>query len=240
MRAVLLVAGLASACLLLTAPVQATHPRPKGATPFRVPLVPVYNSCSAPNRTHGPPLAFPSCNPPRQASSYLTVGTPDANGAPANSAGFFRLTVDPSNPVTNIVTNAELTDVRCNSAALRPCGNSNTAGGPDYVGELQAQMTVRLTDHDNAPAPGGGTEAATVVDIPNPVTFTCAATADPSIGGACKFTQGMCPVDGCSSVEDGDRTVAALSQVRVMDGGPDGQVLSADNTVFAAQALFVP
>ena len=61
-----------------------------------------------------------------------------------------------------------------------------------------------------------------MVDIPNPVQFTCAATADPSIGGACKFTQGLCPVDGCSAVENGDRTVAALGQVRVFDGGPDG------------------
>ena len=240
MRTVLLVAGVTATGLLLTAPVQATHPRPKGATPFRVSLVPAYNTCTAPNRTHGPPLAFPSCNPPQQASSYLTVGTPDANGAAANSAGFLKYAVDPSNPDTNIVTNAELTDVRCNSAEVRACGNSNTAGGPDYVGELQAQMTLRLSDHDNAPAPGGGTEAATVVDIPNPATFTCAGTADPSIGGACSFTQGMCPVDGCSAVENGDRTVAALGQVRVIDGGPDGQAISADNTLFAIQGLFIP
>ena len=52
----------------------ATHPRPKGATPFRVSIVPAYNQCAAPNRTHGPPLAFPSCNPPVQSSSSLTIG----------------------------------------------------------------------------------------------------------------------------------------------------------------------
>ena len=42
-----------------------THVRPAGATPFRVPLVPAAKHCTAPNRTHGPPLAFPSCNPPQ-------------------------------------------------------------------------------------------------------------------------------------------------------------------------------
>ena len=37
---------------------RAGYPRPKGATPTRVPLVPAFNACAAPNRTHGPPLAF--------------------------------------------------------------------------------------------------------------------------------------------------------------------------------------
>ena len=47
--------------------------------PMRSPLVPAYNPCSgAPNRTHGPPLAFPSCNPPVAVFRALTVGTPDA------------------------------------------------------------------------------------------------------------------------------------------------------------------
>ena len=60
--------------------VAAGYPRPKGATPFRVPLVPAYAQCTGGNRQHGPPLAFSSCNPPQQTSSQLTVGTPDANG----------------------------------------------------------------------------------------------------------------------------------------------------------------
>ena len=56
------------------------YPRPGGATPLRVPLVPAYQSCSAPNSTHGAPLSFPSCNPPDLESQVLTVGTPDSNG----------------------------------------------------------------------------------------------------------------------------------------------------------------
>ena len=51
----------------------ATHPRPKGATPLYASLVPAYNACGTPNRTHGPPLAFPSCNPPVQTSTAVTV-----------------------------------------------------------------------------------------------------------------------------------------------------------------------
>ena len=41
-----------------------SYPRPKSATPFKVSLVPAYTQCTAPNRTHGPPLDSESCNPP--------------------------------------------------------------------------------------------------------------------------------------------------------------------------------
>ena len=84
--------ALAMVCLLTAASAQATHPRPKGATPIRMSLVPAYAACAAPNRTHGPPLAFASCNPPAQTSAQATVGTPDAFGGAANSASYLRLT----------------------------------------------------------------------------------------------------------------------------------------------------
>ena len=58
--------------------------RPKAASPITVPLVPAFKECSesSANRSHGPPLAEPSCNPPVQASDHLTVGAFDANGKP--------------------------------------------------------------------------------------------------------------------------------------------------------------
>ncbi len=58
----------------------AGYPRPRGASPLRVSLTPAYKSCSSPNSVHGAPLAGPSCTHPVPASSYLTVGTFDANG----------------------------------------------------------------------------------------------------------------------------------------------------------------
>ena len=67
--------------MVMASAASATHPRPLSASPLRASLVPAYNACAAPNRTHGPPLAFPSCNPPVQSSTSLTVGSPDANGA---------------------------------------------------------------------------------------------------------------------------------------------------------------
>ena len=65
-----------------------TYPRPKGATPsMYLSLVPAYKPCTAPNRTHGPPLAFGSCNPPQPGSTYLTVGVGDGSPALARSIG---------------------------------------------------------------------------------------------------------------------------------------------------------
>ena len=43
-----------------------SYPRPKGATPLRASLTTAYNQCTAPDRTHGPPLAFPSCANPTE------------------------------------------------------------------------------------------------------------------------------------------------------------------------------
>src|SRR6185503_5555560 len=93
------------------------YPRPKGATPTRIPLVPSFKGCLAPNSTHGPPLSFSSCRPPALRSSYLTLGTPDANGKAANSTGWLQLRAVAGNPSTpadeaDVRLIASSTDVR--------------------------------------------------------------------------------------------------------------------------------
>ena len=208
-----------------------------------VELVPAYEPCTAPNRTHGPPLAFPSCNPPSEASDYVTVGTPDANGAPPNFAGFLKLRAlvgAPGPPDdSDVIFAASITDVRC-KAGTSACGNSNAAGGPDYTGELQANATIRITDHWNATSAGGGSDPATVVDIPMPINLTCVSTADTSMGANCNISGNTCL--GCLEpvIRDGKRTVVEIGQVRVTDGGGDGVVASAPNTLFAIQGIFIP
>jgi hypothetical protein len=216
----------------------ATHARPKGASPLRVPLVPAYNACATPNRTHGPPLAFPSCNPPVQGTSFLTVGSPDANGAAANSVGSVQLTVVPSTccPPQDVAVTASISDVRCKAGSA--CGNANAAGGPDYTGELQSNATIRITDHWNAVTAGGGTDPATVVDVPFPLNFQCANTADTSIGAICTVnTSAVAIGPPPSSV---DRANVEISQLQVVDGGADGLVGTTPNTLFAIQGIFIP
>ncbi len=67
--------------------------------PLQVPLVPAFKECVSPDRTHGPPLASPSCGAPALASSFLTVGTKDSNGEQTNSTGFVSYTVSDGKPV---------------------------------------------------------------------------------------------------------------------------------------------
>ena len=220
----------------------ATHPRPKAATPLRVPLVPAYNACSAPNRTHGPPLAFPSCNPPVQSSSSITVGSPDANGAGANAEGFVKLGVVVGIPGppddSDVLITSTGTDVRC-KAGTAACGSANAADGADYTGEVQGNATIRITDHFSALAAGGGTDPATVVDIPFPVNATCAATASTAIGGTCTAnTSANATVPG--AVKDGKRAIVEIGQITITDGGPDGLVGTSPNTLYATQGIFIP
>jgi hypothetical protein len=228
--------------LVMASVANATHPRPKSASPISASMVPAYNACTAPNRTHGPPLAFPSCNPPVQSSTSITVGTPDANGAGANSVGSIKIKVlvgVPGPPDdSDVILTGDATDVRClpGNAA---CGAANAAAGADYIGEVQSTATIRITDHYNAVAAGGGTDPATVVDIPFPVNTTCTGTGSTAVGGRCTTTTtANATVPG--AVKDGLRAIVETGQITTLDGGPDGVVATAPNTTFAVQGIFIP
>jgi hypothetical protein len=213
-----------------------SHVRPKGATPLRASLVPAYKACAAPNRTHGTPLAFPSCNPPVQASSFLTVGSPDANGAGANSIGAILLRVKATSP-EDVLINANISDVRCQAGtSATVCNSANGADGPDYSGEIQGNAMIRISDHYNGP---GLNEAATVVDIPFPVNGSCVNTTSTTVGGTCSVaTTANTVVPG--SVKDTQRGIIEIQQLQINDGGSDGLVSTAGNTLFEVQGIFIP
>jgi hypothetical protein len=205
------------------------YPRPKGATPFRVALVPAYNQCTTGNRTHGGPLAVTSCNPPVQSSSFLTVGTFDANGAAANSVSSLRLDAvlgDPATPAdeADVKLRVSATDVR------------RSSGLSDYTGELLASATLRITDQYNG---SSLTDPATASDLNYSFWAPCQATADTGTGGDCAIvTTADSLVPG--TVLESKRTIWQLGQVKLFDGGPDDVAATQDNTLFEDQGLFVP
>jgi hypothetical protein len=227
----LLVAAVVSVTFVQTA--SATHPRPKGATPIRVPFVPAYMQCTGTgNRTHGAPLAFPSCNPPVQTSPNLTVGTPDANGAAANAIGYALVQVVPG----DVKLSGQASDIRC-KPGVATCGSANTADGPDYTGEIQSNAIIRVTDHYNGPSLA---EPATVQDIPFPTNVTCTGTTDTNIGGFCSVSTSANAILA-GAVKPNQRAIVESAQVTASDGGIDGQVSTpADNALFAVQGVFIP
>ncbi len=206
-------------------------PRPKGATPVRFALVPAYAACIAgsANRTHGPPLAHPACNPPAQASGQLTVGSPDANGQVAAFAGFVRLATvvgDPGTPAdeADVAVTVEAADVRRKPTLA------------DYTGELQARLDLRLTDKQNGT---GGADSATVQDLVRTFTVPCTATGS-AAGADCSLSTSADAISPGSVVE-GKRAIWQLGSVQIFDGGPDGDAdTPAGNTLFAVPGVFVP
>jgi hypothetical protein len=238
--------ALAVVCLLTAPSAQATHPRPKSASPIHMSLVPAYNQCAAPNRTHGPPLAFPACNPPAQTSAQATVGTPDAFGGAANAVGYLRLRYVIGAPTpdgfdVDVMINTALDDVRCVPTGAR-CGTANASGPADYSGEMRFSFTFRLTDHFNGTAPGGGTAPATVQDFAIEHSWACAQSGSTSTGSTCDLSTSLDALSPAFNfVWDGKRGIWELDGVRIFDGGADGDGdTTADNTVFARPGVFVP
>jgi Calx-beta domain/FG-GAP-like repeat len=208
---------------------QPGYPRPQAAATVEASLVPVFRKCNAPNLTHGPALAHPSCGPPVPLSQYLTVGTPDANGRPAKAEGSVRYEAMPGDPGTqadeaDVLLDIDIADVR----------GSTTLG--DYIAELWATVGVRLTDRPNV-APG---TPATTADFQFSLAVPCASTPDATIGAACSITTTADAVLPGSVPEKG-RSIWQLGQVQVQDGGEDGEgATTADNTLFMKQGIFVP
>jgi plastocyanin len=207
------------------------YARPAGASPLRASLSVAYKQCqtASANRTHGPPLEHPSCNAPVQESDWLTVGTPDANGAGANSVGSVTLRTQVGPPGTpgdqaNVQFVSSMTGVR------------NKTGLADYTGELQVRLPLRITDRQNGPA---ADETGT-----GDTTFTfavpCSATGAGGVGSTCSITTTADAVVPGAVVE-GMRSIWQVDKIQVLDGGSDGVASTATgNTLFATQALFVP
>lgn len=207
------------------------YARPRSATPVIVRLVPAYKACSSFNATHGAPLAVTSCSPPDPESGYLTVGTIDANGNAPNSTGYIQLKalsespIDPNNgDQGDVQLTVSITDVR------------NASDFTDYTGEVQAAIVLRITDRYNG---ASGTEAATVMDLPLRFTVPCVATPLTSVGSTCSVTTTADSLTA-DTVREGKRTIWELGQAELYDGGPDGDVDTANNTLFAVQGLFTP
>jgi WD40 repeat protein len=205
------------------------HVRPKSATPFRVPLVPAAKPCTTPNREHGPPLAFGSCNPVQPGSTYLTVGVGDGSPALSRSVGSVRMDVKigvPGPPDdSDVLLRFSLTNV------MRASDLS------EYTGELRSEVTVRRTDRD----PPGAAPQSTTMDFPFGFTVPCAPTPSSSLDASTctSFTSvnAVIPL----AVEDTHRAIWALDKLRVYDGGPDEDAdTEADNSLFMTQGVFVP
>jgi len=213
-------------------------PRPKGAGPTRMALVPAFNTCAAPNKVHAPPLAFGSCSPATASSSTLTMGSPDTNGFVANAVDFVKYQVINGNANTeaneaDVRIGVGLTDVRTNPAGL------------DYTGKVLVSSNLTITDQLNsAEAPEPGTVSTFKFEFP----VQCTSTVSTTIGSDCITTttaNSLIP----GMVTESRRTVWAFGQIVVKDAGPNGTGYGAscpptcgdgDETEYLRQGIYAP
>ncbi len=218
----------------VTTSIFTNYPRPGGGTPLRVPLVPEFRACLAPNATHIGPLNQGSCTAPQLQTSLLTTSSTGRGSA------FARLDTVVGNPSTG----ADEADVRIAASASDV---KAVAGGADYTGSLVLASTLRITDRAN-----GATQqaAATVADSELTVPFTCTPTADPTLGSACNLSTTLDSlVPGF--VKEGKRMLMGALSMKVLDAGPDGTLTppsgtcpptcgSGDESTFLRQGVFTP
>jgi hypothetical protein len=112
---------------------------------------------------------------------------------------------------------------------------STTSGFPDYAGQLQLDTTIRVVDKNNGPS-----ETGTMVDTPFKVTVPCATNGDLNVGSTCSVNTTADAVIGAGAIQEGKRSVWALGQVRLNDGGTDGVASTAPNFPFVVQGVMVP
>ena len=214
----------------------AGYVRPKGGSPYKTSLVPVYERCETDGgRTadtiHGAPLGYKSCKDPELVSGMLTFGTPDANGQQANGVGVFAMTTKVGNPSTpaneaDVKVNLNLTDVRLQD------------GLADYTGQLELVLESRITDLGNGP---NADQAGTTEDFFWTATVPCTATSSSSIGGTCALKTTVNALTP-NTIKEGRRTIwEQHDHIHVFDGGPDKLAATEDdNLLFAVQGYFVP
>ena len=174
--------------------------------------MPAFEECTSADSTHGAPLAVPSCSPPIPTSDYLTVGAPDANGNPAVFAGVIDLKVVGETPIDP--ANGDQADVQISASFSDVRKQSDLT---DYTGELSAVLELRTTDRHNGISLE---DHATVVDTPLRVTVPCSPTGGPE-GGACNIATTADAVMA-DVAREGQRAIWQLGQIKVFDGGADG------------------
>jgi hypothetical protein len=174
------------------------------------------------------------------------VGTIGANGNAAQSTGYLRAAVicngaaPGENPPCNTTAGDQedgsielsYTDVRCLQPTAGGC--DNTLNG-DYAGSLRLVTNVRVTDLNSA-----GHGGATVQDFTLAVDVPCVQTPK-EIGSDCTITTTIDSLLGANAITEVKRAIWELQDVRLYDGGPDGDgSTESGNGVFARAGLFFP
>ena len=229
----------------VAAPATATHDVPAVADSFNVEMVPNFRQtitatqCTARgglNSSHGPPLAFASCNPPG-----FVPGTQAHAGPQATSAADVTVIPGDTDP-----TNGDQADI-----ALTGFGTdvrTGSATGPDYNpaasgADMNSVGKIRISDHYNGttgqPCAASGSCPATVSDLDFAAPVTCVPTVDPSVGSSCTIgTTADSLIPGI--VLEQKKAVIQAFRLRLKDAGANGAPGDTDDRDAFMQGIYIP
>jgi hypothetical protein len=219
------------------------YPRPSGASPVTVALVPEFEECLSPgNANHVTPLDERSCSPPVPGSSLLTMATV---GAGSGSVSYTAINGNPSTTTdeADVGINARITDVRCAAGGTPGCATA----GDDYIGQVSVSSVVRQTDLANGIFED---DPGTVVDFELAFPINCVGTSSTAVGSTCALAttaDTLVP----NYVQERKRTLLSMHSIRVLDAGADGSLVpssgtcpftcgSGDEGVYLRQGVFTP
>lgn len=241
----ILAGGSLVAMSMAVSPAIATHDHPGNASPIHVEFVPNFrqtistSQCTARgglNSSHGPPLAFNSCNPPafvpgtQARTGVQGTGTADITVVPGDT--------DPTNgDQADVTLVGSSTDVRQGSAT-GPDYNPNPTGH-----DLTALAKIRISDHFNnttgQPCNATTSCPATVIDTDFPVNVSCTVTADPSIGSTCNVNTSADQTVPDVTKEN-KQAVVQIFRVRIKDSGTNAVPGDADDRDAFMQGIYIP
>ena len=209
------------------------YPRPTGASPLKVSLVPAYVAC-AEREPHPRPAARASRL--RSSRAVLAARHGRYPGRERPGCEVDRLREDDHRDRGPLIAGRR--SQRAARCEHHGCPQQASADG--LTGQLQVAVSLRITDRDNGCCPTRRARRRHRRGLAVVVHLTCAATSDTTIGSTCSIaTTADALVPGM--VTEGKRAIWQVGQVQVTDGGEDGiAATAADNTLFAKQGLFVP
>jgi hypothetical protein len=176
--------------------------------------------------THGPPLAFSSCNPPGYLPNTMARLGP-------NSSSSVEVTGIAGDPATS-ADEADLSfNVSANDVRARPGGGDyDPSANPDAT----LSLILRWSDTYNTPtlrAPATGS------DLTYSVPVSCAASADPVLGSNCS-TNTTADALAPGTILEGRRTVITLSRWWLYDSGLNANRGDGDDRMFAQSGIYIP
>ena len=202
---------------------------------------PPIRPAASPNRVHAPPLSHTSCNPPVQTSCSLTVGTPDANGAAANSNGCVRLRSarSPGAPASDVRITAvdQRRPLQGGRRALH--GRQHRRAATTTPGRCRSASRTRSPTRTTTRRPAGPRRRPR---RRRPSTSRCRVRLPPDTSDRRRLlARHDCQHAAC-------RARSRAGMRAIWDAEPDAgvrrrlgrSVSTAPNTLFAIQGIFVP